>query len=79
MILERINSVNSHGVPCAYVITKDENGFAVRTMTINNHCRTLQEWYDLDDISEYFCKFKEVELPDELDDRLNELISKRRW
>lgn len=79
MILERINLVNSRGVPCAYVITKDENGFAVRTMTINNHCRTLQEWYDLDDISEYFCKFKEVELPDELDDRLNELISKRRW
>ena len=79
MILERINSVNSRGVPCAYVITKDENGFAVRTMTINNHCRTLQEWYDLDDVSEYFCKFKEVELPDELDDRLNELISKRRW
>lgn len=79
MILERINSINSSGVPCAYVITKDENGFAVRTMTINNHCRTLQEWYDLDDISEYFCKFKEVELPDELDDRLNELISKRRW
>lgn len=79
MILERINSVNSRGVPCAYVITKDENGFAVRTMTINNHCRTLQEWYDLDDISEYFCKFKEVQLPDELDDRLNELISKRRW
>lgn len=79
MILERINSINSRGVPCAYVLTKDENGFAVKTMTINNHCRTLQEWYDLDDISEYFCKFKEVELPDELDDRLNELISKRRW
>ena len=34
MILERINSFNSRKVPCAYVITKDENGFAVRTMTI---------------------------------------------
>lgn len=51
MILERINSFNSRKVPCAYVITKDENGFAVRTMTIDGHCRTLQEWYDLDDIT----------------------------
>lgn len=79
MILERINSFNSRKVPCAYVITKDENGFAVRTMTIDSHCRTLQEWYDLDDISEYFCKFKEWELPDELDERLTKLISKRNW
>lgn len=36
MILERINSFNSRKVPCAYVITKDENGFAVRTMTSQN-------------------------------------------
>lgn len=64
MILERINSFNSRKVPCAYVITKDENGFAVRTMTIDGHCRTLQEWYDLDDI---------------LDERLTKLISKRNW